>query len=229
MKFSICSIVLLSFYFSCTHETNSPELKPCDNSLTRKNDASETITKKKTSAKLNADGFTSVESFVLGDLNKDKISDSVVISQDTLNDKWPYKIEIYFGNSQGTYDLKVSNKEFIPPLFPEGMDGWRTGNAVDNVEIKSGVLWLNYSLLRGRTTHKFRYQNSKFDLIGYTSGQSDGLGKMYSTDFNLMTGDYYYKEESYSDDEIFEEKKEKKIIRPLPALEEMDEEDFFGY
>lgn len=93
------------------------------------------------------------------------------------------------------------------------------GNGFDRLSIPNGVLWTETAFIRGHMEHKFRYQNNKFELIGYTYVNSDGLvGKMYLVDYNLSTGRRIEILDCYDSEEP--EGRVEKIIKlnPLPDI-----------
>lgn len=170
------------------------------------------------SSKLNFD-YKIME--VDGDLNKDNLADKVVITQDTVNANAPYRLEIFFKEPNGQYKLIVSSIKIIEPQYPDGRDGFRTGNGFSDVTIKKGVLSVTIQLLRGHYEHKFRFQEGNFELIGFSEVSSDGQGVMESIDFNLLTGIRIEKSERYDTDKVISNKKKKIILRPLPKLQEV--------
>lgn len=158
---------------------------------------------------------------VTGDLNKDNIDDEVTVTQDTLTDKRPYCISVYFKNPDGSRQKIVSSFQLLLPQFPEGKGGFTNGSGFNSIEIKKGILIVYNDLLRGHYDYKFRYQNNNFELIGYTYVSLGGLGRMYTTDFNLSTGMRFDKEESYETEKVFSQKTTKRLIRPLPKLQDI--------
>ncbi len=163
---------------------------------------------------------------VKGDLNKDGLIDVVTVTQDTLNKYGTYRLEIYFAKPKGYTDLMFCTERIIEPQYPEGKDGYRTGNGFDSLEITNGVLRIKNQLLRGHYEHKFRFQESKFELIGYTYVNSDGLGKIYSIDYNLSTGKLVELIESYEEEEVF--KNSTRIVKPKKLPNLLDFEPFSG-
>jgi hypothetical protein len=154
---------------------------------------------------------------VKGDLNKDKIPDLVVVTQDTLDDKAPYKLDVFFCSKDGKKKCVLSSTTALEPGFPNGRSGHKTyGMGSGHPTIVNGVLWINYGLIRGHIEHKFRFQDGNFELIGYSYGESDGQGTITVIDFNLSTGMRLYTKTDYHTDEVLVSKKEKKLIRPPP-------------
>lgn len=158
---------------------------------------------------------------VVGDLNKDNLQDKVIVTQDTLSEKAPYRLQVFFKEPNGQFKLIVTSAKIIEPQYPDGRDGYRTGNGFSDVTIRNGVLSVNFELLRGHFEHKFRFQNGNFELIGFSEVYSDGHGVMTTTDFNLSTGIRIEKSERYDTDKILSNTKKKILIRPLPKLQDI--------
>lgn len=165
--------------------------------------------------------FTKEVTKIKGDLNKDGLIDYVQVLQDTISDTAPYKLEIYFGEANGNFKRILSSTKAIDAAFPEGKDGYRTGNAFYEITINKGILTISNELLRGHYEHKFRYQNGNFELIGFSEVYSDGQGTMGTIDFNLSTGIRIKKTEPYGEDDLPTTTTKKKIIiKPLPKLQD---------
>ena len=166
------------------------------------------------------DAFTHEVSRAKGDLNKDGLADLVVVTQDTLADKAPYRLQVFFTQPDKSRKLVVSTTQAIEPQYPNGRVHHFYGNGFGQVSIHSGVLWIECGLIRGHFEHKFRYQKGNFELIGYTYVNSDGLGFMSTVDFNLSTGNRIEQKINYTNDEVVENTKEKVVIKPLPKLQD---------
>ncbi|MBZ5857734.1 hypothetical protein [Flavihumibacter profundi] len=158
---------------------------------------------------------------VEGDLNKDNIADKIVVTQDTLSETAPYRLQIFFKDQNGQSKLITSSTKIIEPQYPNGRDGYMMGNRFSDVTIEKGVLSVNFELLRGHYEHKFIFQNGNFELIGFSMIYSDGHGKMTTTDFNLSTGIRVEKTERYDTDKVLSNKRKKILIRPLPKLQDV--------
>jgi hypothetical protein len=158
---------------------------------------------------------------VEGDLNKDSLTDKAVVTQDTLHEFAPYRLQVFFKQPNGQYKLVVTSNKIIEPQYPDGRDGYSTGNEFGEISINKGVLGIRFDLLRGSFEHKFRYQHGHFELIGYTSYSSDGQGVMESIDFNLSTGVRIEKLQRYDTDKLISSKTKKILIRPLPKLQDI--------
>ncbi|HRH51667.1 MAG TPA: hypothetical protein PLP23_23160 [Panacibacter sp.] len=158
---------------------------------------------------------------VTGDLNKDGLPDKVSVTQDTLNENAPYRLQIFFKDNKGQFKLIATSTKIIEPQYPDGRNGYRTGNGFSDVTIKNRVLSVSFELLRGHYEHKFRFQNGNFELIGFSEVSSDGRGVMETIDFNLSTGIRIEKSERYDTDKVISNKKKKILIRPLPKFQDV--------
>lgn len=173
------------------------------------------------SALLSAQNFTKEITKVKGDLNKDGLIDYVQVLQDTVSETAPYRLEIYFAETNGNFKKIVSTTRAIDPQFPEGRNGYYNGNSFYEITITKGILSIHNELIRGNFEHKFRYQNGNFELIGFSEVYSDGQGTMGMIDFNLSTGIRVKTTEPYGEDNFPKTKAQKKItIKPLPKLQD---------
>lgn len=168
------------------------------------------------------DTFTFLVTKIIGNLNKDNLEDKVIVTQDTINQKSPYKLQIFFAQPNGEFKLIATSTKIIAPQYPDGRDGYKTGNGFSDITIEKGVVSINFELLRGHFEHKFRFQNGNFELIGFSEVNSGGRGTMTTIDFNLSTGVRIEKEERYDIDKVISYSKKKILIRPLPKLQDVE-------
>jgi hypothetical protein len=166
----------------------------------------------------NKKSFNHIITTIKGDLNKDNLPDSVIVLQDTLDDKAPYRLQIFFKRADEGYRLAIQNDSAIEVEFPNGKEGYLTGTKFSHINIKAGVLTINTELLRGQYEYKFRYQNGYFAMIGFMEIYSDGDRNMTTTDFNLSTGILLEKIEHYDTGKIISNTKKKIKVNPLPDL-----------
>jgi hypothetical protein len=157
---------------------------------------------------------------VSDDLNKDNLPDKAIVTQDTLNENSPYRLQVFFKEPNGKFKLITTSIKVIAPEYPNGRDGYREVGFSD-ITIKKGVLSVNIELTRGHFEHKFRFQNGNFELIGFSQVYSDGHGIMTTIDYNLSTGIRIEKTERYDTDKVLSNTKKKILIRPLPKLQDI--------
>lgn len=157
--------------------------------------------------------FSKIVKKIDGDLNKDNISDVVKVFKDPK--KGDFKASIFFGTQDGKYTLINDNTTLLSVS-----DGTISDENFPLIEIKKGILILNYELLRGQSNYKFRFQNSNFEMIGYDSTSSDGNGYMEKMDINLSTKIKITTLERYDVENSKPEiKKEKITIASLPKFQ----------
>ena len=154
-----------------------------------------------------------------GDLNKDKIPDLVIVTQDTISETAPYRIEVYFTEKDSTRTKIISSTTAILEQYPNGRDGMKDGGFYQ-VEIKKGVLWIEEEFIRGHMEHKFRFQNNKFELIGFHFVDG-GSCCIQIIDFNLSTGKRI-EENGTIDQEKLDKKVTTRKISPLPNLADFE-------
>lgn len=153
-----------------------------------------------------------------GDLDQDGINDRVVVLQDTIDDRFPYRLQIFLGSKK-----ILESDEVIPAKYPDGRNQSSGYEDLFSVEIDKGVLTVVFDLLRGNYAYKFRWKPEKndFAMIGFTSHYSDGVQFLYYTDFNLNTGSRIETRENYETGKVLSSKKSKLMIRPLPLLSQI--------
>ena len=154
----------------------------------------------------------------IGKINNDKILDSVVVKQDTVNDKRPYRLEIFFGKNEKDKQLVLKTDTAILPDFHNDKDALLTGEGFWEVEISKNNLWIKHELLRGHFEHRFQYRDGDFNLMEYNSVESDGRGRIYYENLDFLTGIRRTKTESYQENEILNKEEEFIEIASKPIL-----------
>ena len=155
-----------------------------------------------------------------GDLNKDGTEDLVIVTQDTVDVYAPYRLEVFFTQKDRTQSLVVSTTKAIMPQFPNGRDGMLDGG-FDTITIKKGVLWIEEVFTRGHMEHKFRYQNNRFELIGFTY-VAGGSCCIQIIDYNLSTGRRIEKYGTIDMEKIPVTSDTIRKLEPLPNLTEFE-------
>jgi hypothetical protein len=159
-------------------------------------------------------GSTVIET-VDGDLDGDQIPEKVIIynTKDTAE----------YGNIREIQILKKVNGKWTileksrNAILKSG-DGGMMGDPYQDTEIRKGILMITQaggSSWKWGYTDKYRFQNGRFELIGYSS--SSGKPEEYSTDvdFNLSTGQLTFEKEVENTKEYGPSKKETLIKKGL--------------
>jgi len=171
-----------------------------------------------------------------GDLNKDGIEDIVIVvgSKWEQDENWsekasdsnvaPRLLIILFGTDSGYVQIVKNDKAILCKDC-----GGIFGDPFAGIEINKNVLSINHyggSNWRWGYTHKFRFQDKEFFLIGQTKYSflavenceklNDFAGTKYE-DINFVTGHYEMKEIS-EDCKLPENKKGKRKIEQLISL-----------
>lgn len=174
------------------------------------------------SQEINSEYKTSVFE-VYGDLNKDQIPDLVTVKENEDDPKHPFLLEIFFKNKSGKYEKVLTSEKAVMELYPYG--DRRTELILRDLLIENGILIFKNELIRGSFIHRFRFQNGRFELIGFTSVNANP-GSIEHIDFNLSTGQKIVKLMSYETDKVLKLEKTKQKVSPLPNLVDFTPFDF---
>ena len=123
-----------------------------------------------------------------GDLNQDGHNDLVLIFREKNEDGTPRILAIYFYNPKFGYQLSDYTSDFLL----KSNEGGVMGDPFGSLTIKKGVIVVQHSggsREKWSYTHRFRFQDEKFFLIGKTESVYDSMtGESKTTDSNLLTG-----------------------------------------
>src|SRR4030095_14481247 len=185
---------------------------------------------------------TLYEGVARGDLNKDGIEDIAMV----LGGKWENqenwmekeaedstlpkrKLLILFGGKDGYKKAGTGDKVILCKEC-----GGVFGDPFAGIEIKNGLLTIYHyggSSWRWSYTHKFRYQQNDFYLIGKTYEsylcveECEKLNSFAGTHFkdeNLVTGAYEEKKISDEGCKVLVDKKGKQDVKPLISLSKFE-------
>lgn len=169
---------------------------------------------------------------VSGDLDKDKIAEKVVVRE--LNEKGEngnIRLLEIFKKTKSGWKLWHASKTAVLQSEAGGMMGDPfTDNAIS---IVNGVLVLEHdggSSWKWNTTHRYRFQNNQFELIGYSTSYGKLCEYWAEFDYNLSTGKIKYKKEfedcdEQSGDQIagkVEAEEFSRKLKNLPTLENIN-------
>lgn len=169
-----------------------------------------------------------------GDLNKDNVADYVLVLRSQKeeaydpNDSLPGRILVVLIKKGDSYTAAAKS---IGSILGKD-DGGVFGDPFEEVEVVKGILVIRHyggSAWRWGYTHKFRFQNNAFFLIGQTTisywnvSMCEKLGEFAATDYediNFLTGSYQKKKVSEEGCRFLVNKKGKRPVKPLVKLED---------
>tara|TARA_R110002126_G_scaffold290629_2_gene448057 strand:+ start:8164 stop:8820 length:657 start_codon:yes stop_codon:yes gene_type:complete len=130
-----------------------------------------------------------------GDLDKDGIDEKVIVYE--TNEK------TNFGNTREIQILKNKSGEWIEwrksrNAVLKSEEGGFWGDPFEGIEIKNGILKIHFfggSNWKWSYTDKYRFQNNKFQLVGYSEVSFRNCYVWETNDFNLSTGKLISKKE----------------------------------
>lgn len=160
------------------------------------------------------DGATIIET-IDGDLDGDQIPEKVIF--------YNTRDSTEYGNIREIQILKKINEKWTileksRNAILKSNDGGMMGDAYQSTEIKNGILMITQaggSSWKLDYTDKYRFQNGRFELIGYSS--SSGKPEEYWTDidFNLSTGKLIFEKEVENRKEYGDSRKETVIKKGI--------------
>ncbi|MFY0673815.1 MAG: hypothetical protein JXQ87_10435 [Bacteroidia bacterium] len=133
---------------------------------------------------------------IVGDLNKDKVSELVVaynVGKETKYEGVQRLLVIYKLKNDKWIEWKRSEQALYG-----SRDGGMMGDPFGKIEIINGILLISQSggsSWKWGFTDKYRYQNDEFYLIGYTSKSGKICEYWKDIDYNLSTGKMIIKKE----------------------------------
>lgn len=126
-----------------------------------------------------------------GDLDKDGVDERVVVYNcgeiDNANGISCERELRIFRKGKANWDIWKRTKN---PLYTSDAGGMM-GDPFDNIEIKKGVLVISHmggSRYKWAMTHRYRFQNDDFYLIGASSTYGTPCEYWQELDYNLSTG-----------------------------------------
>ncbi|WP_312903282.1 hypothetical protein [Chryseobacterium taichungense] len=159
-------------------------------------------------------GATVIET-VDGDLDGDVIPEKVIIynTKDTTE----------YGNIREIQILKKVNSKWTileksRNAILKSNDGGMMGDPYQSTEIKNGILMITQaggSSWKWGYTDKYRFQNGRFELIGYSSSSGKPEEYWIDVDFNLSTGQLTFEKEVENTKEYGPSKKESLIKKGI--------------
>lgn len=157
-----------------------------------------------------------------GEINNDELLDQIVVTQDTISEFKPYRLEIYFGTKKGGEKLILRTDKAIQPDFPVGKENILTGEGFYGIELKDHILTIKHVLSRGFKEHKFKFRNGKFEMIEYNYIKSDGRRKIFYESIYFDKLLRKTKTVSYINDRVLEENEDKLSLEFIRTLEDLD-------
>ncbi len=130
-----------------------------------------------------------------GDLDTDGVDEKVVVlNNGIISDFGEERTIFIFKADNGAWKLWERATGAILPSENGGM----MGDPFESIKIERGALVINHfggSRIKWEYTHRFRFQNKKWELIGATSTSYAPCEEQQVFDYNLASGNVIYKDE----------------------------------
>ncbi|MEW5676779.1 hypothetical protein ABGT15_10730 [Flavobacterium enshiense] len=169
---------------------------------------------------------------IQADVDNDKRNEKIVVTE--LEEQGEYgkirQLDIYKWQNKKWQKMVTSRTAVLgsegggmmgDPFFDKNLS---VKNSIITIEHNGGSSW------KWGTTHKYRYQNNRFELIGYSTIFGKPCEYWGEFDYNLSNGKIHYKkeyetcEEDYGDPVISKTEDEtfRKKLKKLPTLENIN-------
>jgi len=145
---------------------------------------------------------------VCGDLDNDGIDELAVVynmKEPDSGDGYKRSIVVYKVQEQAWNPIDESKS-----AVRGSSEGGMMGDPYEEIEIEKGILIIYHSggsRWKWSDTDKYRYQNNRFELIGYKGSYGAPCDYWQSVDFNLSTGKLNFEREKDDCDEVSEEER----------------------
>ncbi len=220
---SIVLVMTMSFLFSCsqseTSNTEESSSEATTQTMAAPNEAA-------TAAIEAPAGYEEIGQ-ATGDLDGDKVDEKVIVYNTSKEGDFGKEREILiFKNENNTWKLWHKSAGAVLPSDNGGM----MGDPFQSIMIEKGVIAIEHfggSRQKWTYTHRYRFQNEAWKLIGATIIYGSPCDYFEDLDYNLSTGNFVYtKENEECDDKgdnpkpISKDKKEGKLkLAKLPNMD----------
>lgn len=183
------------------------------------------------------DNYTCIVREEIADINADKKIDCIIVKMDTIDATRPLRLEIHLSQPNGKLKLQVSTNKLLEPMYPKEKNGEYCGYQIPQFTFEDDMLKMWREIENGNITYEFRYnkQKTSFELINVikltkktTNNTIDENTIFSEVNFNLRTGIRTEVTDSWKSGEL-SNTKTKKIINPLPLIENMHYSDWKLY
>lgn len=176
---------------------------------------------------INSESFKIPESFKIldqaeGDLDKDGIPEKVIV-YDTENETdmgTERQLYIYKNNNENWELWKTSVGAILP-----SQHGGMMGDPFEGISIERNCIVIAHfggSRQKWNYTHRFRFQNGDFQLIGATVNFGAPCDYFFNFDYNLSNGKIIYEKETDNCEDENSEVDKKELIRKPKIFPIMD-------
>lgn len=157
-----------------------------------------------------------------GDLDKEGVFEKVIVYDTEKETDMGTERHIYiYKKKQGKWELW---KKSVCAILAS-QHGGMMGEPFEGISIERNCIVINHSggaRQRWHYTHRFRYQNNSFQLIGATVNFGSPCNNFFNFDYNLSNGKIIYKEETSNCENEGSKIENKEITRKLETLPTMD-------
>lgn len=177
----------------------------------------------------NKDNYTFQVQKEVGDLNRDKQNDKVMVEMDIEDETRPLRLQIFLSQPDKKLKVVVSSTKIIESQYPINKKGEHNGNPIPDFFIEEGKLKMLTDIDNRKSTYEFRLKQNNFELIKISRVFWDGKNKTYETDIDLLAKTKIEFEQELGSDEILNKRKKEIKFNSLPKIQELSFSDLEKY
>ncbi|MFD2561477.1 hypothetical protein [Aquimarina rubra] len=157
-----------------------------------------------------------------GDLDKDEIPEKVIVYDTEKNTDFGTERQIYiYKKNNDRWELWKKSVGAILPSEHGGM----MGDPFEGISIERNCIVISHfggSRQKWNYTHRFRYQNGAFELIGATVNFGSPCDYFFIFDYNLSNGKIHYEKETEDCENESSKIEKEEMIRKFETLPAMN-------
>nr|WP_314499519.1 hypothetical protein [uncultured Chryseobacterium sp.] len=175
------------------------------------------------------DNYTSQVQKEIGDLNKDKQDDKVMVEMDPEDKARPIRLQIFLSQPGKKLQMVVSSTKIMESQYPANKNGEHNGNPVPDFFIEDGNLKMLTDINNRKSTYEFTLKQNNFELTKISRVFWDGKNKTFETDIDLIAKTKIEFEQELGSDEILHKRKKDIKISLLPKIQDLSFSDLEKY
>lgn len=203
MKINLLLFLLTSFFFSCKNENGTDNMEKKEIQMSSNQLSDDPLKKKETiysDTILLPLGFNELRR-TQGDLNNDGLDELVVIAEDENAGEWGFERDLFVYTKENNQWLLWDR--FNGPIL-SSEEGGVFGDPFESISVERNCIVISHfggSNWKWAYTHRYRFQNDDWYLIGASSEDGKPCEFWNSYDYNLSTGKINVKLEIQNCDE----------------------------
>lgn len=178
---------------------------------------------------VNKYNYTALVQEEVGDMNKDKRNDRIMVEMDVKDDTRPLRVQIFLSQPDKKLQLVVSSTEIFESQYPVNKKGEHNGNPIPGLFIEDGKLKMLTNINNRKSSYEFRLKQNNFELIKISRVLWDGKETTSETEIDLIKGTKSEYDRDFSPNKKNIKNTKLKPIKTLPKIQDLSFSDLEKY